>query len=274
MNTTFATSQGNPNRPNEDYAVISNDVVILLDGAGGPSELDNGCSHGVVWFVRQLGSQLLNRLADSSASLSDALYGALSAVAEAHRGTCDLNHPGTPSATVCVLRWGLGSLDYLVLADSTVLVEETGGLITAVTDRRIEDVASTERAEMFRYPFSAPEHQQHRIAKVRAQQQHRNKAEGFWVAAAQPEAATHALTGSFPLAAVTRAAALSDGAARALEWGLLEHGALLGQAEKQGPTSVIRTVRDAEREDPDGSKWPRSKRTDDATLVLCVAPSR
>jgi hypothetical protein len=268
MNTTFATSQGSPDRPNEDYAVVANDVVILLDGAGGPSELDSGCSHGVVWFVRQLGAQLLNALSVGSTPLDSALQTALSAVADAHRGTCDLDHPGTPSATVCVLRRGHGSLDYLVLADSSVLIEGTGGEVTVVTDRRIEDVAAAERDAMFRYPFSAPEHQQHRIAKVRTQQRFRNKEGGFWVAAAQPEAATHALTGSVPLDAVVRAAVLSDGAARALEWGLLTPADLLSQADRQGPGSVIRTVRDAEEEDPDGSKWPRSKRVDDATLAL------
>lgn len=269
MNIAFATSQGAPDRPNEDYIVMSNDVVILLDGAGGPSELDSGCAHGVVWFVRQLGTQLLTALSEPAVRLDGALRSALKTVADAHRDTCDLSHPGTPSATVCVLRHGGATCDYLVLADSSILIQEVGGRVTVVTDRRIEDVAAVERDAMLRYPFSAPEHQQHRVAKVRTQQRFRNKEAGFWVAAAQPEAADHAVTGSVPSGAVFRAAVLSDGAARALDWSLLTPGELLNLVNEQGPEAAIRAVREAEEQDPDGEKWPRAKRADDATLAFC-----
>ncbi len=45
----------------------------------------------------------------------------------------------------------------------------------------------------------------------------RNVLGGFWVAAANPDIVSQALTGTFPLRQVHRAALLSDGAARAVE---------------------------------------------------------
>jgi hypothetical protein len=32
---------------------------------------------------------------------------------------------------------------------------------------------------------------------------------------------------------------------------------------------LVARVRAAEREDPDGTRWPRSKRHDDATIAVC-----
>jgi hypothetical protein len=40
---------------------------------------------------------------------------------------------------------------------------------------------------------------------------------------------------------------------------------------KDGPETVLRRVRAAEESDPGRVRWPRNKRSDDATLALAVA---
>lgn len=77
-----------------------------------------------------------------------------------------------------------------------------------------------------------------------------------------------ALTGSVPLAGVAGLALLTDGASRLVDtFGLLDWRALLNLLHTQGPQALIARVRDAERADPDGRRWPRSKRHDDATVI-------
>jgi hypothetical protein len=65
--------------------------------------------------------------------LTTALRTAIIVVADRHRDTCDLHHPGSPSATVVALRQIGDQLDYPVLADSVLLLN-TGSSVRAVTD--------------------------------------------------------------------------------------------------------------------------------------------
>jgi glyoxylase I family protein len=74
---------------------------------------------------------------------------AITVVADRHRDTCDLHHAGSPSATVVALRQIGDKLDYLVLADSVLLLD-TGSSVRAVTDDR-----ETEVGQMFRGAMDA-----------------------------------------------------------------------------------------------------------------------
>ncbi|PSK96219.1 hypothetical protein CLV63_112101 [Murinocardiopsis flavida] len=270
MHIASDTRPGSP-RPNEDVIAVSGPVAVLLDGAGGPAELDNGCSHGTPWYVAALAAHLLSTLNTApDTELAAALAAAIEAVARAHPG-CDLTHPGTPSATVIITRLGDHALDYLVLCDSTLLIETNEG-VEVRCDTRIDEVAPQQRRAMDAAPLGSPEHQQHRLAKVGAERAARNREGGFWVAAADPAAAEYALTGSVPAAEVRRYALLTDGAARWHGFGLGDWAALLDLVDRAGTAALLDAVRAAERADPHGRRLPRAKQFDDATALL-VTPA-
>ena len=69
MTVQFATMPGRDDRPNEDFAGAFPDCAVLLDGAGGPSEMPSGCIHGTNWYVRQLGARLLAGMENSARAL-------------------------------------------------------------------------------------------------------------------------------------------------------------------------------------------------------------
>lgn len=102
--------------PNEDWVAGTPTLAVVLDGLS-TAGLDTGCRHGVPWYVAQLGSQLVAALATPDTSLTTGLADALDRVAALHP-ECDLANPGTPSATVAILRQREGVFDHLVLADS------------------------------------------------------------------------------------------------------------------------------------------------------------
>jgi hypothetical protein len=101
-----------------------------------------------------------------------------------------------------------------------------------------------------------------------------NQPGGYWIAAANPEAAYRAVTGTLPLTgfnAVRRAALLTDGASCAVErYDLLGWPGLLDLLTEHGPQKLINRVRAVERADRDGHTRPRYKRHDDATAILCL----
>jgi hypothetical protein len=96
---------------------------------------------------------------------------------------------------------------------------------------------------------------------------------GYWLAAADPAAAGHALTGSEPLAGLSAVALLSDGASRLADrFHLATWAQIWGILTRDGPSGLIGQVRAAESADPRGERWPRGKIHDDATAVFWPIP--
>jgi hypothetical protein len=271
MQVTLASRRSPDATSNEDFIGATASAVVVIDGASVPPELGTGCRHGTAWFARQLGTQLLALLTtQADRSPADSLEQAITNVAALHADTCDLGHPGSPSATVAILREQPGCIDYLVLGDTTILLEEPAG-IRVVTDDRLENVAAGQHSAMHQHATGSADHDRSFAELVTEQRRHRNHPDGFWVASTDPAAAQHALTDIVPREGLRRAAVLSDGATRLVDrFGLLEWPSFLHVLAEQGPDAIIQQVRAAEASDPDGQRWPRGKRHDDATAAYLV----
>lgn len=267
----MATAPARPAADNEDFAAVAPSAAVLLDGAGIPAGIESGCVHGVAWFARTLGTALLARASDPAGdSLAACLRAAIAAVRALHGGTCDLEHPWTPTATVVAIRVRGGELEYLVLTDSSLVLTKVGGQTQVVTDRRLDAALHGTRTALDRIPLRDPTYAAAFRDHMHAVQGLRNTAGGFWVAAADPTVAEHSLTGYCPLAGLESALLVSDGASlRADLFGLLSWAELTELVRRDGPAELIRQVRAAEADDPDGRRWRRSKATDDATAVYC-----
>lgn len=227
-----------------------------------------GCHHGVAWYAQQLGARTLAALAGRpELPLTEGLYEALAAVAASHADTCDLTDPGTPCAAVGILRIGPETVDTLALSDVTVVIENKQGP-QVTCDLRIEEISGTEPDAVAGMLFNTPEHKAALTALVSNQTRTRNRADGWWVAASDPEAARHALTNSYPRSSIRRMAIFSDGATRPVDqMGLYSWSEYLTLLDKLGPAGLVAHVRDIETADPDGARHPRTKRHDDATLA-------
>ncbi|MFD0856676.1 hypothetical protein ACFQ07_30875, partial [Actinomadura adrarensis] len=152
--------------------------AVVLDGATPRPGVESGCTHGPAWLVHRLASELSGRLALNEPGvrlpLTDVLAASIKATAEAHTGTCALDNPDSPSATVAMLRWRNTTTEWLVLADSPLLLDLGNGDLSVIRDDRVDRLPS--------YTTEA----------VRAA---RNSPGGFWVASTRPEAAYQALHG-------------------------------------------------------------------------------
>jgi hypothetical protein len=94
---------------------------------------------------------------------------------------------------------------------------------------------------------------------------------GDWVAAADPRAASQAVTDTLPAKGVQRAVLLSDGASRLVDlFELATWEELLALLDENSPDELLRQVRAAEAFDPKGRQWTRTERSDDATAVYLV----
>jgi hypothetical protein len=270
MQVTLASRRSPDATTNEDFIAATTSAVVVIDGASVPPGLATGCVHGTAWFAGRLGVQLLGLLTtQADHSPGDSLAQAISDVATLHADTCDLDHPGSPSATVAILREQPETIDYLVLGDTTILLEQPAG-IRVVTDDRLEQVASVQHGAMHQHATGTADHDRSFAELVTEQRRHRNHPDGFWVASTDPAAAQHALTDSITRDGLHQAAVLSDGATRLVDrFSLLDWQNFLNLLAEQGPDAIIQQVRAAECSDPDGQRWPRGKRHDDASAAIC-----
>lgn len=271
MRAQLATAPGTAGAENEDFAAASATAAVLLDGATTPPGHEIGCVHGVAWFARTLGALLLAACDDpASGSLTECLRGSISQVRSLHGSSCDLTHPGTPTATVVAIRVRTGTLEYLVLADSSLVLTTDAGDTEVISDRRLSEVLADSRAALARVPPDHPGRPAAFRAHAATVRRLRNAPGGFWVASPDPAVAEHALTGFRPLASLRSALLLSDGVTRLTEdYGLATLAELMQAARLEGPARLIRWVRAAEESDPDGTRWKRRKLSDDATAVYC-----
>ncbi|MFJ2933466.1 protein phosphatase 2C domain-containing protein [Streptomyces sp. NPDC087219] len=241
-------------------------MVVLLDGAGMPSELQPPCGHGVAWFARTLGTAMC-LTATGEKSLPDALAAAIAQTADLHRDTCAVDDPLSPSATLAALRVREDSVDWLVLGDCTLVLDH-GRAPEVIMDDRLSMAAREERAAVRTAPPGSDARRALHGRLVRAERALRNRPGGYWVAAADPLAAGAALHGTYPRGDVRRAALLTDGAARLVTlFALADWSECLTALATEGPETLVGRVRDVELSDPTSTRWPRSKTHDDATVV-------
>ncbi|MFJ9696797.1 protein phosphatase 2C domain-containing protein [Kitasatospora sp. NPDC101183] len=265
MRVSIATAPGGTN-PNEDWVAATPTLAVVLDGLS-TAGLDTGCRHGVPWYVAQLGGHLVAALAEPGRPLADGLEQALDQVAALHPG-CDLANPGTPSATVSILRAGTDRFDYLVLADSPIVFERADGY-QVVTDLRVDTVVPELRAETERFATGTPEHTKAVRRMVEAQRLTRNTVDGYWVAASSGEAAHYAITGAVPLEGVQSVAVMSDGVSRLVtEYEEASWAVVFAMLRSAGTEGLIGAVRAVEATDPEGLRWPRYKAGDDASVAF------
>jgi hypothetical protein len=269
-------SEKAPDRPvNEDHGFADAGLVGVLDGVTAFDGVDTGCEHSPAWYVQRLSAHLVSRHGQSPETpLPQLLAESISDTRNDHGGRCDLDHRGTPASTVCLLKDRGDHIEYLVLADSPLVLDRDE--VQVVTDDRFEAAIATLRETVLtgKDTLDSAGHAERVRYTVTRRQQLINTAEGYWIAAANPAAAYEAVTGTAPLRGpdrVRRAALLTDGASAAVElFALVDWRSLLDVLTKDGPRELIRQVRVAENADHDGHERPRYKRYDDATAAICT----
>ena len=269
MHISMATSPGHPGKPNEDFFGAVPVAAVLLDGAGIP-DTESICSHGVQWYAHRLGGALLGRLSrDDGRDLAAILADAIDDIAADHRSTCDITDPSSPQATVVIVRAHRGRLDYLLLGDSFLVLDQACDGAQVITDEREITTRRICTAPLRAVLPGTPEYERVFDSCIEALRARRNQPGGYWIAKDDPHAADEAVTGSRQLPDPGSFALLSNGASRIVSpYGLTDWPGVLELLGASGPAEVIRRVRQAE--DRTSAADAGARVPDDATVAHCI----
>ena len=194
MRCTSHTVPASRDLPATVWTHATSRYAVLVDGdpaTGVDAGADAGCRHGQQWYTQTLGDQITGLLGRGSRPLGLVVADAIAATAGQHR-SCDLRNPASPHATVAIMRADGLRLEWLLLGETAVIVDD-GREKLAWEDLRVEQIPDQKASTLARY---------------------RNRPTGYWVAQADPGAAKHAVVESTVADRVRRAAVCSAGVAR------------------------------------------------------------
>lgn len=245
----------------QDRVFTAPDGVIVLDGASHP---EPGVRDGG-WYAETLGRELHPLVSEPGLDLAEALARAIDAVATRH----DLRPGVSPSSTVSILRWDTARVDVLVLGDSPVVALTRDGVIHQVRDDRLAHVGREQRRRLRASPGYAKNRPDLWKSLVETERAARNQPGGYWIAEATPAAATHAHRAVWHRAELVAVLVMTDGVSAGVDrYGTPPDWRTAVDIARDDPERLVKLVHDAEADDPDRTRWPRSKPHDDKALAL------
>jgi hypothetical protein len=179
MDVAMATSPGKRGQSNEDFVGAVPSAAVLLDGAG-IAGIESICRHGVAWYTHRLGGALRGRLPrDDGQDLGIVLAAAIDQISGEHRLTCDIANPSSPQATVAIVRFGEDRADFLMLADSFLVLDWAEGQPQVITDEREVAVRRKCSAALYGIAADTPEYVRARETYIEALRARRNQPGGY-----------------------------------------------------------------------------------------------
>lgn len=251
--------------PNEDAVFVSGGVAVVVDGAGLPQSMRAGCHHSVDWYSKKLARGFGTALLDTGLTMRQSLSRAITEVSQLHDG-CDLA-AGSPCATAAAWRLQPPLVEYLVLCDASVLVALREEAVE-ITDDRLSTLMAEQMGPSATAGETTRSVSEIRQARAEILQRSRNVDGGYWCCQTDPVAASHALSGTYPLSDVLGIVIATDGATRGFQ-SLQAHSMqdFVRRAVSGDGAALVDEVRAAERGQRQKLRDDAIKVHDDATLV-------
>jgi hypothetical protein len=265
---------GDAAKPNEDAFGHDATAAVVLDGA---TPLGDGLMPGpsdAAWIAQFGARRLLAHLRDGEGARK-ALRGTLADTQksfEALRRHAPEEMWQTPCASMMLAVAGETSVEFLSFGDCAALVQPEGGAVTVVGETFDKRAAEAKRAQAIAKEknlspasgLSRPEF----LGALRATRNRVNSG-SYWLFSPDAKAASHAVRRIVKVAPGTKLLLASDGfLALASDYGAYGADSLMHAAVKKGLKVLGEELRAIEAGDAGGDKFPRFKKSDDATALL------
>lgn len=266
---------GNPAKPNDDAFCHSETLAAVFDGATGLGEQLLPVDSDAAWIARRGAEGLiLHETPDLSPReiLSRAAFDA-----EKQFHELRLRPPAEtyeiPFASMMLLSAREDRMEALWFGDCAALVKPpnaSANIVGDALDKRAAEAARVAKlAAAKNLAPAAGVSRAEYLPALRAARNRMNTVEGSWAFSPDARCAEHAQSLAFAAPSGTHMLLVSDGfLALASDYLRYDADTLLEAAISKGLRALYNELRAIEDADPEGRKYPRFKKSDDATAVL------
>lgn len=272
------TLSGNPAKPNEDSFGHIEDAAVVFDGATGLGEQLMPGDSDAAW-LSQFGARRL--MAHIRAKRpKDAIRAAMADAENSFKGLRWRAPTATyenPFASMMLIAAGERGIEAYWFGDCGLLVKrDRVEVVGDAFDRRAMEAARVKMLADARglapaAGLNLPEY----LPSLRKARNRVNTETGGWLFGPDPRAADHVAQAEIEAPAGTHLLLASDGfLALATDYGRYDADGLMDAALSKGLAALGEELRAIEESDPEGRKFARLKKSDDATALLLRVTSR
>jgi hypothetical protein len=266
---------GNPAKANEDSWAHAGGAAMVFDGATGLGEQLLPGPSDAAWLA-QFGARRLSAHARDGAAPKDALRAALGDAEKSFLGLrrrAPKENYEIPFASMMFVTANKNGFEALWFGDCAALVARPGESVEVVGEAFARRSAETRSAAMLAAakglpPASAASRPEF-LSALRTARNRVNIGRGTWLFAPDASAADHVASAALAAPAGTVLLLASDGfLALASDYACYDANGLVAAAQAKGLETLSVELRAVEESDPEGRRFARFKKSDDATALL------
>ncbi len=269
------TLPGNSSKPNDDAMAHDEHAAAVFDGATGLGENLMPGNSDAAWLAAFGSRRLLAHLRDGDAP-KDAVRAAMEDARksyEALRRRAPEERWEIPYASMMLACVNAKGANMLWFGDCAALVKRPDAPVevigVAFDARTLESSSVAKLAARYGLSPAAASNRPEYMEALRKARSFTNTDKGHWIFAPDPIGADHASEQKIVAPVGTVFLLCSDGfLALASDYGRYTPETLVEAAQAKGLKALGEELRTVEADDPDGTKFPRFKTSDDATALL------
>jgi serine/threonine protein phosphatase PrpC len=262
---------------NEDIAYAEDTYGWVIDGATGLNKINfTGSSGDVYWFVNEWNSYLKENILDKSRDIKEIISEGLDCISDKFNEVSALKHPNKvdlPSASIALIRINNNKVEYFLLGDCTLIVQDNNGKPTIIKQTLLDKLDNIAKDEMRKLivneGISFTEARQKINSLLIKHRLLKNTPEGYWTLGFDKNAVENSICGCFDFAECKKALLMSDGFSAIFDnYNCVDSDNIISIIEKQGLHQIYKTIRLIEEDDAEVIKFSRFKKSDDASAII------
>ncbi len=261
---------------NEDSCYATENFMFVVDGATGLYKTNyTPFTSDAVWLSQYISNYLKEELSNIDKSLGEIVSDAVKSSVNAFESYySEQKEVGYPSATGSIVRINENKLEYLVIGDSPILIEDKNGTVTELFEPQLRKLDKSVIADMVEHAGTKGLHINESIEFVREKLRHNrglaNTPEGYHSISKDISVGEKALTGEFLIKDIKTVAILSDGFAQHFELLKCSENAtdFMSQLKSKSINELYSEITASQNSDPHFNQYPRIKHSDDASIVV------
>lgn len=262
---------------NADWVQFTPSVVILLDGAAPFGQgIMTSYENDAIWFVRRYAEVFFNEIKDN-VTTAQCMERARKIIGDEYAsvlGNTSVDQVFEPPfSCVTVLRYLGETLEILNAGDHSILVEYKDGTVWKFGQNavRLLDHSMEQELKALIHDgiVSHEKRSEKLLPRILENRALRNMYPGYDVLTPSDDIREHLERALLLKKDVQRICALTDGLARSFEaFDLCDWSTFFGYVDTKGLENVIYDIREIEDLDPECVRYPRFKKSDDATGII------